>query len=102
MLKKFKNRRFFEVLVDFGYCKERTYPEFIQFICDASFVPWSMADQALIKEFLPRTPKWANAGEVPFLYRDALLLVFKKLRNFYDLFACSQVISRCVCFQSFF
>ncbi len=94
-LKKYKGQPYYVVVNDGEYCfwiaKEHVLPDFIDWICQLNYVPWSLELQERFKTYAPRAPMWTSGSETPFLCRDALFLVFKELRNFYDLFACSQV-----------
>jgi hypothetical protein len=95
-LRKYRGQKWSVAASDGNYCvwlaKEKVLEDFTAFVASLPWVPWLSQDkEAFAAAVAPTKAEFMVTRDAPFLFRDSLLQVFEKLRNFYDLHACSQV-----------
>ena len=96
--KPYVGKTFIQVIRDHpSYCiwlaSKHAYGEFVYFVSQLDEIAhsWDSEDRTRWHELVANT-KWSKTPrETPVLYRDALLLVFERVKSFYDLFSSSQV-----------
>ena len=95
-LRKYRDQPWKVAANDGNYClwlaREKVLPEFTEYLSSLPWVSWTEQDKEEFAAIVaPAVPAFCVVREAPFLFRDPLLLVFGKLRSFYDLHLCSQV-----------